>query len=38
MGEIIEVGVARSIASATFDDVVMTEDWTPLEPEVVEEK
>ena len=38
MGEILEVGVARSIAFGEFDDVVVTEQWTPLEPEVVEEK
>ena len=38
MGEVLEVGVARSIAFGDFDDVVVMEQWTPLEPEVVEEK
>ena len=30
MGEILEVGVARSIELGDYDDVVVTEDWTPL--------
>ena len=38
MGEVLEVGVARSIAFGDFDDVVVMKQWTPLEPEVVEEK
>ena len=38
MGEIIEVGVARSIGLGDFDDVVVMTHWTPLEPDVVEEK
>ncbi len=38
MAEILEVGVARSIAFGEFDDVVVMGHWTPLEPEVIEEK
>lgn len=38
MGEVLEVGVARSIGLGDYDDVVVTRDWSPLEPEVVEEK
>ncbi|MFP5254767.1 MAG: hypothetical protein ACLGI8_02840 [Acidimicrobiia bacterium] len=38
MGEILAVGVAKTIGLGTYDDVVVTEDWTPLEPDVVEEK
>ena len=38
MGEILEAGVARSIGLDTFPDVVVTRDWSPLEPEIVEEK
>jgi hypothetical protein len=38
MGEILEVGVARSIDFGEFDDIVVMEQWTPLEPDVVEEK
>lgn len=38
MGEILEVAVVREIGLGRFDDVVVTRDWTPLEPEVVEEK
>jgi hypothetical protein len=38
MGEVVEVGVAKDIALGNYDDVVVTKDWNPLEPEVVEEK
>ncbi len=38
MGEILEIGVPKDIALDTFDDVVITEDWSPLEPEIIEEK
>jgi hypothetical protein len=38
MGEILEVGVRRSIGLGSYADVVVTRDWTPLEPDVVEEK
>ena len=38
MGEITEVGVVRSIGLGDFDDVVVMTHWTPLEPDVVEEK
>jgi hypothetical protein len=38
LGEILEVGVSRSIELGDYDDVVVMEHWTPLEPDVVEEK
>ena len=38
MGQITEVGVTRSIGLGDFDDVVVMTHWTPLEPDVVEEK
>lgn len=38
MGEILQVAVARTIGLGDYDDVAVTRDWTPLEPEVVEEK
>jgi hypothetical protein len=38
MGEVLEVGVSREIGIGAYDDVVVTRDWNPLEPEVVEEK
>ena len=38
MGEILEVGVSRSIGLGDFDDVVVMEHWTPLEPDTIEEK
>ena len=28
----------RTIGLGTYEDVVVTEDWTPLEPEVIENK
>ena len=38
MGEVLEVWVAKSIELGDYDDVVVTEDWNPLEPDVVENK
>jgi hypothetical protein len=38
MMEIIEVGGHLAVTAGSFDDVVRTKDWSPLEPEVVEEK
>ena len=33
-----QVGATRTIGLGTYEDVLVTEDWTPLEPEVIEEK
>ncbi len=38
MGEVVRVGDAETVPFGAFDDLVVTEDWTPLEPDVVEEK
>ena len=38
MGEIVAVGGSVSTPAGDFTDVVRTRDWTPLEPDVVEEK
>jgi hypothetical protein len=38
MGEVLRLGESVTVPAGAFDDVVVTEDWTPLEPEVVEEK
>ena len=38
MGKVVEVGVTRQVGDDEYDDVVVTIDWTPLEPDVVEEK
>ena len=38
MGEVIRVGVSKTVAFGDFDGVVVTRDWNPLEPDVVEEK
>ena len=38
MGEVLETGATQEIGLGTYDDVLVTEDWTPLEPEVIEEK
>jgi hypothetical protein len=38
MGEIIEIGGSVDVPAGHYDDVVTTKDWTPLEPEVIENK
>jgi hypothetical protein len=38
MGQVLETGKHVSVPAGEFDDVVVTKDWTPLEPDVVENK
>ena len=38
MGEIIEVDATVTIGLGVYTDVVVTQDWTPLEPDVIENK
>jgi hypothetical protein len=38
MAEVIDVDATVSVPTGEFDAVVVTEDWNPLEPEVVEHK
>jgi hypothetical protein len=38
MGEIIRLGGTIAVPVGRFTDIVVTRDWTPLEPDVVEEK
>jgi hypothetical protein len=38
MGEVVRIGDSESVPFGSFDDLVVTEDWTPLEPDVVENK
>jgi hypothetical protein len=38
MGEVIVVGGSVDVPAGSYDDVVVTRDWTPLEPDVIEEK
>jgi hypothetical protein len=38
MMEIIAVGAALTVRTGAFDDVVTTRDWTPLDPDTIEEK
>ena len=38
MGEVIRTGVTVSVPAGDFTDVIVTRDWNPLEPEVIEEK
>ena len=38
MFEIIEVGAMAEVPAGTFEEVITTQDWTPLEPEVIEHK
>lgn len=38
MGQVIAVDVAIDVPAGRFEDTVRTRDWTPLEPDVIEEK
>jgi hypothetical protein len=38
MGEVLRIEAEHTIGLGTYQDVVVTEDWTPLEAEVVENK
>jgi len=38
LGEVIRTGETVSVPFGAFEDVLVTRDWNPLEPEVVEEK
>jgi hypothetical protein len=38
MAEVIGTGGRQRVPAGSFDDLVTTRDWTPLEPDVVEEK
>jgi hypothetical protein len=37
-GKIVAIGEQVTVPYGSFDDVVVTEDWTPLEPKVLEQK
>jgi hypothetical protein len=38
MAEVVRVGVAEELAEESFEDLVVIEEWTPLEPDVIEAK
>lgn len=38
LGEVIEIGGERTVPAGTYTDVLVTKDWNPLEPDVVEQK
>jgi hypothetical protein len=38
LGEVLHTDATVEIELGTYEDVVVTEDWNPLEPDVVEEK
>ena len=38
MGEVLKTGTTVDIDLGSYDDVVVTEDWNPLDPEVIEQK
>lgn len=38
MGQVIATSGSAEVPAGTFDDVIVTRDWTPLEPDAVEEK
>jgi hypothetical protein len=38
MGKVARVGDSETVPFRSFDGLLVTQDWTPLEPKVVEEK
>ena len=38
MGRAVEVGQQLEVPAGSFEEVLVTEDWTPLEPDVLERK
>jgi hypothetical protein len=38
MAEVVAVGEQVTVSAGSFSEVLITHDWTPLEPDVVEEK
>jgi hypothetical protein len=38
MGKVVRLGASETVPFRSFDGLLVTQDWTPLEPEVVEEK
>lgn len=38
MGKVVRVGDTETVPFRSFDGLLVTQDWTPLEPDVVEEK
>jgi len=38
MGKVVRTGASETVPFRSFDDLLVTQDWTPLEPKVVEEK
>jgi hypothetical protein len=38
MGKVLRTGESLTVPAGTYHDVLVTEDWTPLEPDVVEQK
>lgn len=38
VAQVVAVGESVTVAAGTYDDVLVTEDWNPLEPDVLERK
>jgi hypothetical protein len=38
MGKVVRLGASQTVPFRAFDGLLVTQDWTPLEPDVVEEK
>ncbi len=38
LAEVVRSGVSEEVAFGAFDDLIVIEEWTPLDPDVVEEK
>ena len=38
LGEVLRTGAHTEVRFGAFDDVLVTKDWNPLEPDIIEEK
>ena len=38
MMQVLELGTSKKVKAGSYHDVIVTEEWTPLEPDVVEQK
>lgn len=38
LGEVVRIGGSKTVPAGTYDDVLVTKDWNPLEPDVIEQK
>lgn len=38
LGEVVRIGGSKTVPAGTYTDLLVTKDWNPLDPEVVEQK